>query len=113
MVSRAPRDEPLHPLEIPDDTGKAGLVGWMLESVARSIALRLAGIVALLAAIVAALSTDAPAGWRVAAILLGVGLTFALLVSQLGSWRRGRQWLLIVVTGLSAAALLAVVVRLG
>ncbi|RYB94503.1 hypothetical protein EUA93_09200 [Nocardioides oleivorans] len=106
-------EEPLNPLEIPDDTTKAGLAGWMLESVARSYALRLAALVALLGATIAALSPDAPAGPRIAMVVVGVATAFALLASQLGSWRRSRQWGLIVVTGLVSLALLVTVVRLG
>jgi hypothetical protein len=105
--------EPLHPLDIPDDTTKAGLARWMLESAARGYALRLAALVALLGATIAALSADAPAGPRIATIVVGVAGAFVLLVSQLGSWRRSRQWALIAVTGLVSLALLVTVVRLG
>lgn len=106
-------NEPLHPLDIPEDTSKAGLAGWMLESIVRSYALRLAGLIALLGATVAALRADAPTGPRVAAIVVGVGVAFLLLISQLTSWSRGLQWLLIVATALCCGALLAVVVRLS
>ncbi|UUZ61522.1 hypothetical protein [Nocardioides sp. B-3] len=105
--------KPLHPLDIPDDTSNAGLAGWMFESITRSYALRLAGIIALLGATVAALSPDAPTAPRVATIVLGVAVTFALLISQLRSWRRSLQWLLIVGAALACGALLAIVVRPG
>lgn len=106
-------DNHRHPLEIPDDTTSTGVAGWMLESVARSYALRLAGILALLGATVAALSPDAPPAPRVAAIVVGIALAVALLLSQLKSWSRGLQWSLIAGTALTCGALLAVVVRLG
>jgi hypothetical protein len=105
--------EPLHPLHIPDDTSDTGVFGWMLESIVRSYALRLAGIIALLGATVAALRVDAPAAPRIAAVVIGVLAAFALLMSQLKSWRRSLQWVLIVGSALACGALLAVVVRLG
>lgn len=105
--------EPLHPLHIPDDTSDTGVFGWMLESVVRSYALRLAGIIALLGATVAALRVDAPPAPRIALVVLGVLAAFALLMSQLKSWRRSLQWVLIVGSALACGALLAVVVRLG
>ena len=105
--------EPLHPLHIPDDTSDTGVFGWMLESIVRSYALRLAGIIALLGATVAALRVDAPPAPRIALVVLGVLAAFALLMSQLKSWRRSLQWVLIVGSALACGALLAVVVRLG
>jgi hypothetical protein len=105
--------EPLHPLHIPDDTSDTGVFGWMLESVARSYALRLAGLIALLGATVAVLRVDAPAAPRIAAVVLGVLAAVALLRSQLRSWRRSLQWVLIVGSALACGTLLAVVVRLG
>jgi hypothetical protein len=105
--------EPLHPLHIPDDTSDTGVFGWMLESIVRSYALRLAGIIALLGATVAALRVDAPTAPRIALVLLGVLAAFALLMSQLKSWRRSLQWVLILGSALACGALLAVVVRLG
>jgi uncharacterized membrane-anchored protein len=105
--------EPLHPLHIPDDTSDTGVFGWMLESIVRSYALRLAGIIALLGATVAALRVDAPPAPRIALVVLGVVAAFALLMSQLKSWRRSLQWVLIVGSALACGALLAVVVRLG
>ena len=105
--------KPLHPLQIPDDTTSAGAAGWMLESVARSYALRLAGIIALLGATVAALSPSPPPVPRVAAVVAGVAVAFTLLLSQLQSWSRGLQWLLITGGALGCGALLAIVVRLG
>lgn len=103
--------EPLHPLDIPEDTSNTGVFGWMLESVVRSYALRLAALIALLGATVAAVQADAPAGPRIAAVVLGVVVAFALLVSQLRSWRRSFQWALILGSALACGALLAVVVR--
>ncbi len=103
----------LHPLEIPDDTSNAGVAGWMVESITRSYSLRLAGIVALLSAVVAAMSPGAPGGVRIATIVCGVALTFALLFSQLRSWSRGLQWLLIAAVILVCGALFATVVRLN
>lgn len=79
----------------------------------RSYALRLAGIIALLGATLAALRVDAPAAPRIALVVLGVLAAFALLMSQLKSWRRSLQWVLIVGSALACGALLAVVVRLG
>ena len=105
--------DPLHPLDIPEETSNAGVFGWMAESLGRSYALRLAAFVALLSAVVAALSSDAPGALRVATIVVGVALTFALLLSQLGSWRRSYQWFLILAVLLTTGALFASVVRLG
>lgn len=105
--------EPLHPLDIPEDTSSTGVVGWMFESVARSFALRLAALVALLGAAVAAVRVDAPPAPRLAAVVLGILVAFVLLVSQLKSWRRSLQWALIVASALACGTLLAVVVRLG
>lgn len=105
--------EPLHPLDIPEDTSSTGVVGWMFESVARSFALRLGALVALLGAAVAAVRVDAPPAPRLAAVVLGILVAFVLLVSQLKSWRRSLQWALIVASALACGTLLAVVVRLG
>ena len=73
--------EPLHPLHIPDDTSDTGVFGWMLESIVRSYALRLAGIIALLGATVAARRVDAPTAPRIARVVLGV-LAFPRLLER-------------------------------
>ena len=105
--------KPLHPNEIPEDTTAGGVVGWIAEDIARSLVLRLSGMVALLSAVVAALSASAPLGLRLATIAVGVALTFALLISQLQAWRRSFQWFLILGMLLVTGALFAMVVRLG
>lgn len=100
-------------MAIPEDTTKTGVFGWIFESVARSFSLRLAGLVALIGAAGAAVSGGAPPALRIVTILVGISLTFALLVSQLNAWPRGRQWALIVTTALSCGVLIALVVVLG
>lgn len=93
----------LHPRSIPDDTTSAGVIGWIGESIARSLVLRLSALTALLGALIGAMSPEAPPASRAAAIILGLAGASALLITQWVGWPRGRQWGLItcvlVVTG--------------
>lgn len=102
----------LDPSDIPDDTSNVGTFGWMAEAMARSYALRLVMILALLGALIAAMQPQLSASLRVASVVTGVLFAGVLLLSQLSSWTRAYQWLLIVAVALVSSALLAIVMRL-
>jgi hypothetical protein len=87
---------PLPPHDIPDDTTPRGVLGWIAESMLRSLALRTAALAAMLGILFAAVADDAPTLARVGLVFLGSLSTFALLHSQLAAWPRPRQWTLIV-----------------
>ncbi len=108
-MSRAPLD----PKDIPDDTTTPQAFGWMAESLARSYALRLAGILALLGALIAAMQPQLGAGPRIATMVIGVLFAGVLLLSQLRSWSRTYQWLLVLAVALVSGAMLAIVMRLS
>lgn len=98
---------PLGPNEIPDDTTGRGLVGWVGESLARGLVLRLALFVALVGALLGGINEVAPSWARVASAVVGVGGAGSILVSQLAGWRRARQWALLLLVLVVAIFLFA------
>lgn len=102
-MTREPRD----PNRIPDDAGGGELAAYVGEDVGRMLALRVAALVAALC-LVAGVATDADQGTRAAGIVAGSLALLTLLVSQLGGWRRTRQWLLMGAVLVACGGLFAV-----
>jgi hypothetical protein len=90
--------EPLHPLDIPEDTTHTGLAGWITESLARSLMLRFAALLAIGGGTLGLVADLAPALTRASAAVCGATLALSLFVSQVNGWPRSRQWALILAT---------------
>ena len=96
----------LGPDEIPDDTTGRGLLGWIGESLARGLMLRLGVIAAFVCALLGLVIQEALGPGRVTAIAVGVVGLMTLLVSQLFAWPRRSQWLAILAVLSSTGGLL-------
>lgn len=96
------------PHDIPEDTGPAGLVGWIGEDLLRALVLRLTLLVAVVAMIAGATIDDAPDALRAAAVVAGGAGILVVLSGPLAGWPRRRQWWTLAVVLPLCGVLLAV-----
>lgn len=96
------------PHQIPDDTGRGGLVAYIGEDVLRGLTLRLTLLVTALTLLAAGTVGAAPDPARTAGLVVGGAGFLLVLVAVLSGWRRSRQWVVLLVVLVASGSALGV-----
>lgn len=97
------------PQQIPDDADGRDLAAYVGEDIGRVLMLRVAVGAAVITIVAGLMSESATEALKTACLVAGGAGIALLLLAQLFSWRRTRQWLVILTVTLVCVGLLAAV----